>query len=70
MDEDDDDYFQSASHAQQMMLKMDAYFDKQQVTYCHSFLFLACSSNCVFHFGVRYSLFVFCMTLIKVFRSI
>jgi len=31
MDEGDDDYFQSASHAEQMMLKMDAYFDKQQV---------------------------------------
>jgi len=31
MDEVDDDYFHSASHAEQMMLKMDAYFDKQQV---------------------------------------
>lgn len=31
MDEGDDDYFQSASHAEQMMLKMDAYFDKQQL---------------------------------------
>jgi len=31
MDEGDDEYFQSASHAEQMMLKMDAYFDKQQV---------------------------------------
>jgi len=31
MDEGDDDFFQSASHAEQIMLKMDAYFDKQQV---------------------------------------
>jgi len=31
MDEGDDDYFHSASHAEQMMLKMDAYFAKQQV---------------------------------------
>jgi len=30
MDEDDD-YFHSASHAEQMMSKMDAYFAKQQV---------------------------------------
>jgi len=30
MDEDDD-YFHSASHAEHMMLKMDAYFAKQQV---------------------------------------
>jgi len=31
MDEGDDDYFHSASHAEQMMSKMDAYFAKQQV---------------------------------------
>jgi len=31
MDEGDDDYFQSASHAEQMLLRMDTYFDKQQV---------------------------------------
>ena len=31
MDEGSDDYFHSASHAEQMMVKMDAYFDKQQV---------------------------------------
>jgi len=31
MDEGDDEYFHSASHAEQMMLKMDAYFAKQQV---------------------------------------
>jgi len=31
MDEGDDDYFHSASHAEQMMFKMDAYFTKEQV---------------------------------------
>jgi len=31
MDEGDDDYFHSASHAEQMMSRMDAYFAKQQV---------------------------------------
>ena len=31
MDESDDEYFHSACHAERMMLKMDVYFDKQQV---------------------------------------
>jgi len=43
MDEVDDDYFHSASHAEQMMLKMDAYFDKQQV------LLISVSCSCCFH---------------------
>jgi len=41
MDEVDDDCFHSASHAEQMMLKMDAYFDKQQV------MLIACFSYCL-----------------------